>query len=427
MAAVGQVRAESVEELQGQIEQKNTEIKKLEEEAEKFRIEIAAKQEQGKTLRAELARIERTIKQLRNDISVTQLKIQRAELEIRELDIQIKEKEASLARLKSGLGGIIRVLAAEEQEPLVAVLIKTRALSEFFQQLEYIALAKEKMIASVGSLRALRAELEGQKGRAENKKSEAEDLKKILAGRNAAVASERSQRSALLAETKSQERLYQARLEASEEKIKALEREVRAIEQEIQVTIDPSSLPAKGTGILGWPLPDLSLKSCWNGGENLKNCVTQFFGYTSFALAGGYGSNNGHNGMDFRASIGTPVFASENGVITAVGDTDLGCRGASYGKWILLRHPNNLSTLSAHLSQISVLPGQEVKRGERIGLSGRTGYATGPHLHLTVLATQAVEIRTIKSKVCGRNMTLPFAGSDPKSGIQGYLNPLDYL
>ncbi len=423
----GQGRAQSVEELQRQIEQKNSELKKLEEEAEKFRIEIAAKQEQGQTLQEELARIARTIKQLRNDISVTQLKIQRAGLEIRELDIQIKGKEAALARLRYGLSSIIRVLAAEEQEPLIVVLMKTRAISEFFQQLEYIALAKEKMVASVGSLRVLRAELEEQKERAENKKDEAEDLKKILAGRNAAVASERNQRSALLVETKNQERLYQARLEASEEKIKALEQEVRAIEQEIRVTIDPSSLPAKGKGILGWPLPELTIKSCWNDGEDIKNCVTQFFGYTSFALAGGYGGRQGHNGMDFRASVGTPVLAAENGIITAVGDTDLGCRGASYGKWILLRHSNNLSTLYAHLSQINVLSGQEVKRDEFIGLSGRTGYATGPHLHFTVLATQAVEIRTIKSKVCGRDMTLPFAGSDPSSGIQGYLNPLDYL
>ena len=330
-----------------------------------------------------------------------------------------------MARLRTGLAGIVQIIVEEEREPLIATLIKG-VLSDFFRQLDNLTRTKSKMLASVESLRTLKTELEGQKKRAEVKKVEAEDLKKILAGRSAAVASERKDRQILLAETKNQEQRYQALLSESEIKIAALEQEVRSIEQEIQVTIDPSSLPQKGSGVLGWPLPGVSLKSCWNGGESIKNCVTQFFGYTSFAAAGGYGKQ-GHNGMDFRASVGTPVFSSENGVVTATGDTDLGCRGASYGKWILIKHPNNLSTLYGHLSQIDVYAGQEVRRGERISLSGRTGYATGPHLHLALFASPAVEIRTIKSKVCGRNMTLPFAGSDQASGIQGYLNPLDYL
>ncbi len=422
----GQGQTQSVNELQQQIEQKNNEIKKLEAEAEKFRAEIAAKQDQGKTLQAELARIDRTIKQLQNDININRLKIQRAELEIRNLGSDITDKEAAIRKLRAGLAGVVQVVAEEEQEPLIAVLLKG-FLSDFFSQLEYLSRARGKMLTSVEALRTLRAELQEQKNQAENKKNEAIELKKILSDRNAAVANERSQRNALLTQTKNQERLYQALLIANEEKIEALEKEVQAIEQEIKVTIDPSSLPAKGKGILGWPLPEISLQSCWNGGEAIKNCVTQFFGYTSFALAGGYGGKQGHNGMDFRANVGTPVLASENGMVAATGDTDLGCRGASYGKWILIRHPNNLSTLYAHLSQISVAAGQEVKREERIGLSGKTGYATGPHLHLTLFATQAVEIRTIKSRVCGRDMTLPFAGNDAASGVQGYLNPLDYL
>lgn len=415
-----------IEELRQTIDKKTDEIKKLEEEARQYRQEIASKQQVGKTLKEELARIDRTVKQLQKDISVTQAKIQKAGLEIQELDIEIKEKEASVARLRSGLAGVVRAFAEEEQEPLVVTLVKSRVLSDFLQQFDYLALAKEKMLASVGSLRELRIDLENQKARAEKKKDEAEDLKKILAGRRTIVTGERAQRDKLLKETKNQERAYQNLLREKEDRIEDLEREIRSIEQEIKVTIDPSSLPAKGIGVLGWPLPELTLKSCWNGGGNDANCVTQFFGYTSFARAGGYGKQ-GHNGMDFRASIGTPVFASENGVVAGVGDTDVGCRGASYGKWVLIKHPNNLSTLYAHLSQTNVSEGQEVKREERIGLSGKTGYATGPHLHFTVFAAQAVEIKTIKSKVCGRNMTLPFAGSDPASGIQGYLDPLDYL
>ena len=105
-----------------------------------------------------------------------------------------------------------------------------------------------------------------------------------------------------------------------------------------------------------------------------------------------------------------------------VGDTDKSCNGVSYGKWILIRHPNNLSTLYAHLSIIKVLSGQKVDTGQLVGYSGDTGYATGPHLHFGVLATEGVAIQSYKSKICGTNMVMPV-----KIKNNAYLNPLSYL
>ena len=137
-------------------------------------------------------------------------------------------------------------------------------------------------------------------------------------------------------------------------------------------------------------------------------------------MAGGY-AGKGHNGIDIRASNGTEILSAESGTVRGVGDTDEVCRRASYGKWILIDHGNNLTTLYAHLSLVKVLPGQAVSRGELIGYSGNSGYATGPHLHFSVFAHEAVEIGNLKSKVCGRIMTLPL------SPFNGYLDPLNYL
>ena len=225
----------------------------------------------------------------------------------------------------------------------------------------------------------------------------------------------------MLKTTKNLEKGYQALLVEQEKKRAALEEEITSIEEKIKVTIDPSRLPSHGTGVLALPLPDMILESCW--GTNPvgdKNCITQFFGNTDFSKTGVYQSK-GHNGIDLRSDIGTQIFAAERGIIEGVGDTDIGCRGASYGKWVLIRHPNNLSTLYAHLSQVAVAPGQQIQRNNTIGYSGKTGYATGPHLHFTVFATQGVQIQSIRSRVCGRMMTLPV------SATNGYLNPLDYL
>jgi len=97
------------------------------------------------------------------------------------------------------------------------------------------------------------------------------------------------------------------------------------------------------------------------------------------------------------------------------------CPGASYGKWVLVRHTNGLSTLYAHLSVISVSVGDQISGSSVIGYSGNTGYSTGPHLHFTVYATQGVEIMDRKSRVCGGIYTMPIAD------LRAYLNPLSYL
>jgi murein DD-endopeptidase MepM/ murein hydrolase activator NlpD len=53
----------------------------------------------------------------------------------------------------------------------------------------------------------------------------------------------------------------------------------------------------------------------------------------------------------------------------------------SYGLYVVVDHPNGWQTLYAHMSQIKVTKGQTVKQGQVLGLAGRTGYATGNHLH----------------------------------------------
>ena len=78
----------------------------------------------------------------------------------------------------------------------------------------------------------------------------------------------------------------------------------------------------------------------------------------------------------------------------------------------------------AHLSIISVLPGQNVTTGQLLGYSGNTGYSTGPHLHFTVYATEGVNVvrlGDVKAKTnCG-------AARIPVAGFEAYLNPMSYL
>jgi murein DD-endopeptidase MepM/ murein hydrolase activator NlpD len=85
-----------------------------------------------------------------------------------------------------------------------------------------------------------------------------------------------------------------------------------------------------------------------------------------------------HDGVDFRAALGTPVLAALDGVVSVVGENWL------YGKYIIITHSNGYKTLYGHLNSISVRQGERVARARRIGESGNSGYSTGPHLHFGI-------------------------------------------
>jgi murein DD-endopeptidase MepM/ murein hydrolase activator NlpD len=86
-----------------------------------------------------------------------------------------------------------------------------------------------------------------------------------------------------------------------------------------------------------------------------------------------------HEGMDFSARTGTPIFATGDGVVTRADNTASG-----YGNHIVISHGFGYETLYGHLSKYKAHAGQRVKRGEVIGYVGSTGRSEGPHCHYEV-------------------------------------------
>lgn len=87
-----------------------------------------------------------------------------------------------------------------------------------------------------------------------------------------------------------------------------------------------------------------------------------------------------HGGVDFRASIGTPVAATADGVVEFAGDNP----GSGMGRMIKIVHNYGFSTVFAHLSEVDVEVGQYVTQGETIGRTGNSGLSSAPHLHYEV-------------------------------------------
>lgn len=87
-----------------------------------------------------------------------------------------------------------------------------------------------------------------------------------------------------------------------------------------------------------------------------------------------------HYGIDFRAPVGTPVYATADGVVEFAGNN----KGSGYGNLVRLTHNLGFKTYYAHLQKVLVKPKEFVHKGQKIALSGNTGRSTGPHLHYEV-------------------------------------------
>lgn len=109
--------------------------------------------------------------------------------------------------------------------------------------------------------------------------------------------------------------------------------------------------------------------------ENLKHMASGF-GYRTDPFTK---ARKMHEGMDFTAKTGTPIFATGDGVVARADNTVSG-----YGNHILIRHGFGYETLYGHLSKYKSRAGQRVKRGDIIGYVGSTGRSEGPHLHYEV-------------------------------------------
>ena len=106
------------------------------------------------------------------------------------------------------------------------------------------------------------------------------------------------------------------------------------------------------------------------------------------ALASGFGQRihpvykvkKMHPGIDFAAELGTPVYATADGKVTAVD-----VKFSGYGKQVMIDHGFGYRTRYAHMHGFAVREGQNVKRGDLIGYVGNTGLSTAPHLHYEVI------------------------------------------
>lgn len=405
------LQAATVDELRGQIDAHNNEIKKLDEAIARYRNEIGKTRTEANSLKKEIERLELAKKKLQADIEVTRNKISATNLNIQKLDQNIKTTAEKIADDQRTIAVVLRALNEEEQATWSEIMVAEENLSSFFNKVVNYQELSAKVDEMISSLRQDKQNLESNKQEKESEKKQLSTLADRLLDQKKITEQNKQDKDSLLTTTKNKESNYQKLLSEQLKKRDQVLAEMAKVEQQLKYTLDPSSLPQKGKGVLAWPVD--------------KVIVTQGFGQTEFSKsAQGLSVYNGkgHNGIDLGGATGDIIRSAEGGQVVGVGDTDATCKGASYGKWVLIRHTNGLSSLYAHLSSIKVAEGQAITSGQVIGYMGNTGYSTGPHLHFSIFAADGVKVGSLQSKVPGCGVyRLPLAS------YNAYLNPLNYL
>lgn len=406
--------AETAEELQANLSSLSLKIKALDKEIAEFNTKINQTQGEAKTLKDALASLELRRGVLVKEIDRTTLRIRETEGDIQETVGELEVTEDKLSRDKKSLSESLRSLVYQDTKmsPFLSMMIAPSSrMSDVVDSLTRGEEMSRAIHGKVVELNATQQQLSTQKEVFEQNKKTLQSLANQLSDQQSLVAQTAKDKNSLLTQTKNKEAEYQKLLAERKKKKGELETEVLDVEAKIKTVVDATKIPTSGKGVLFYPI------------ETVR--ITQYFGNTEFSTKNPQVYNgSGHNGVDFGVKVGTPILAAQSGTVLGTGDTDSSCSGVSYGKWVLVRHGNGLTSLYAHLSVIQVSAGQKVEARQKIGLSGNTGYSTGPHLHFTLYASDSVHITgptEYKSKVCGTYLIMPLA---PRAG---YLNPLSFF
>ncbi len=420
--------AQSAADLQSQIDANNKQLDSLKAEIAVFQQQLDVIGVKKNTLQSTISSLTLSQKQLATQIQVTQNKIASANLQIKQLSLSIGDKESSIAADQDAISKALRSIAEGEQASLITQLISSNSFGEAWQATDQAMMFNRALGNNINDLRTVRAALATNRDAVSAQKAQLVSLQKDLTLQKRSVDASKVAQQQLLSDTKSLESNYQKLIAQKQAAEKSFEQELVNLQGQLNLIVHPGLLPKVGSGILSWPFSNAFMFNCTQRKSVFGNlfCITQYFGNTPFSTANPQiYSGNGHNAIDIGAPIGTPVYAALGGTVLATGNTDLvrGCY--SFGKWIMIIHGNGLSTLYAHLSEIDVTKGQQVDTKQLIGLSGMTGYATGPHIHFGVYATEGTEIMTLKqfrgTATSCANATMPVAT------LTAYLNPLSYL
>ena len=347
-----------------------TEKQELEQEKNKLNSQIEEYEKKQKEVEKQKSTTLKAVEKLINQISDSEAEVHELEKQIKDLqgqidtktkDIQQKEQEYTkqeelldarlVAMYENGETSYLEVLLTSSS--MTDFLAKYYAASELIEyDKELIRVTKEQKV----QIESEKAELEADKTKLDESLSKSEKKNKEL-------KSLKKEKQDYAKELTEEEKKIEKELEELEAENKAIEKKIKEAEkkyqQQLQQLQNSSGSNSAGKGFFIRPVSG---------------------GYVS---ANGYYPKSGkfHGAVDYAVPSGSTVVAGADGVVLVTANLT-----TSYGTYVVIRHANGLQSYYAHGTRGSIVvsPGQTVKQGQKIMLSGNTGNSTGPHLHFEV-------------------------------------------
>jgi len=379
--------------LDDELEESQEKLEELTKKKESYSNIVNLKQKEAEVYDAQVRSLSVQEEAVEEDIEENKEKLTQVERDIVSLIEDIEQKELVIELRRKILRGLMRDYYDQQQSGVVAMVLGASTENSLFVSQDRSSQLQGRVGEELEEIADLRDELQKDKEEFEGKKDNLENLHAQLEKQEQYLEGATKQKQTLLEKALTEKGKYAWRLDKVEEEIREIEQKIAEIEASKINNLNLNSLPPAKKGLLAYPV-----------GSPVR--ITQYYGKTSFTRWYTF-----HNGVDFGAPTGSPIYAPADGKVIADGDSG----NYAYGKWIAIEHEfdgKELVTIYGHLSKKRVDKGDKVDEGDKIGDIGSTGYSTGPHLHFGVYSANQFEISTINGE---------------KIPTGAHVNPMRYL
>ncbi|MDK2878168.1 MAG: hypothetical protein PWR06_884 [Thermoanaerobacteraceae bacterium] len=305
---------------------------------------------------SELAVIENDLKKAQNELAATEAKLRDTQQKLVNTQQELEAAQAQVENQQETLNIRIKAMYMTGPVDYIEVLLASSSFSDFLTRLDMVKRIIDSDKNLLADFREKKEIVEQKKAELEEQHRQIAEHKKNISRQKATIASRQADRKKLYDELEEQRKEYERQEDKLQEDAARLARMI----QELQAK---SKRAYMGTGVFRWPVPS-------------STNVTSDYGWRVHPI---FKSRRFHEGIDIAAPTDSTVVAADDGVVIYTGWY------GGYGNTIIIDHGDKISSRYSHLSKILVNDGEKVKKGDKIGLVGSTGWSTGPHLDFGVI------------------------------------------